>query len=74
MAADSECCQAAQCDVMHNMAAGARPFPGMGPDEEEEEELSALMQKLRAAKPPADVMKVCFGMFQSTLLHNKVQV
>ena len=38
--------------------AGARPFPGSGPDEEEEEELTALMQKLRAAKLPAEVMKV----------------
>lgn len=44
---------------MHRVAAGARPFPGLGPDEEEEEELSALMQKLRAANPPAEVMKVC---------------
>lgn len=28
------------------------------PEEEEEEELSVLMQRLRAAKPPAEVLKV----------------
>lgn len=52
--------QAAQCDVICETAAGSRsmPFPGAGPDEEEEGELSALMAKLRAAKPPAEVMKV----------------
>ena len=47
------------CQVVHVMGVGARPFPGSSPDEEEEEELSALMQKLRAAKPPTEVMKVC---------------
>lgn len=52
---------------MHRVAAGARPFPGSGPDEEEEEELSALMQKLRAANPPAEVMKVCAALCKSSL-------
>lgn len=51
--------QTVWCLVMHVMGPGASRFPGSGPDEEEEEELSVLMQKLRAAKPPAEVMKVC---------------
>ncbi|KAL3159511.1 hypothetical protein ABBQ38_009929 [Trebouxia sp. C0009 RCD-2024] len=34
------------------------PSPGGAPDEEEEGELSALMAKLHAAKPPEEVMKV----------------
>ena len=30
------------------------------PEEEEEEDLAALIKRLRAAKPPAEVLKVCF--------------
>ena len=32
---------------------------GSEAEEEDEEELSALMARLKAAKPPAEVLKVC---------------
>lgn len=46
------------------------PSAGGAPDEEEEGELSALMAKLHAAKPPAEVMKVVHLMRCSTHREN----
>ena len=63
MSGDFHCSQRANCLVLSHArdGTGARPFPGSGPDEE----LSLLMQKLRAAKPPAEVMKVCIVVYCS---------
>jgi hypothetical protein len=39
-------------------SAGALKRGSTDPEEEEEEELSVLMHRIKAAKPPAEVLKV----------------
>ncbi len=47
---------------MNVTASGASPKSG-DPEDEDEEELSVLMQRLRAAKPPAEVLKVSHTLY-----------
>lgn len=69
--------QAAQCDFKRVTAAGLKPMPSPGgaPDEEEEGELSALMAKLHAAKPPEEVMKVfCLHLMRPSMYHENMEL